>query len=192
MADYPAYFTGGWVPFGEGKFSPLDRGFEVGDVVFDVARTFNGKSFRMKEHLDRLYRSLKYVRPDPGLSQEEFFDISEEALERNEIASLPGGIFTRGFIRTYAVEVGLDPESTVRVFLASFSVDAEVDLSADADVQEGDSAFEHRQQIARVWFQLTVFSVLAIGLIAYLAIAGSSASAAKDTVTPLRVTGADR
>ena len=117
---------------------------------------------------------------------------SLEALERNEIASLPGGIFTRGFIRTYAVEVGLDPESTVRVFLASFSVDAEVDLSADADVQEGDSAFEHRQQIARVWFQLTVFSVLAIGLIAYLAIAGSSASAAKDTVTPLRVTGAYR
>ena len=52
--------------------------------MFDVARTFNGKSFRMKEHLDRLYRSLKYVRLDPGLSQEEFSDISEEALERNE------------------------------------------------------------------------------------------------------------
>jgi hypothetical protein len=31
--------------------------FLVGDCVFDVARTFNGKSFRMREHVDRLYRS---------------------------------------------------------------------------------------------------------------------------------------
>ena len=62
MAEYTAYFNGEWVPFGEVKISPLDRGFEVGDVVFDVARTFNGKSFKMREHVDRLYRSLKYLR----------------------------------------------------------------------------------------------------------------------------------
>ena len=62
MADYTAYFGGQWMPFNEVRIDPLDRGFLVGDCVFDVARTFNGKSFRMREHVDRLYRSLAYVR----------------------------------------------------------------------------------------------------------------------------------
>ena len=84
MADYTAYFNGEWMPFSEVKIDPMDRGFLVGDVIFDVARTFNGKSFRMDEHIDRLYRSLKYVRLDPGLSAREMHDISEEAITRNE------------------------------------------------------------------------------------------------------------
>ena len=54
MADYTAYFNGEWMPFSEVKINPMDRGFLVGDVIFDVARTFNGKSFRMDEHIDRL------------------------------------------------------------------------------------------------------------------------------------------
>lgn len=83
MADYITYFGGEWMPFSQVKIDPLDRGFLVGDAVFDVARTFNGKSFRMREHVDRLYRSLKYVRIDPGLSPEEMVRISEEAISRN-------------------------------------------------------------------------------------------------------------
>jgi len=84
MADYTAYFNGEWVPFSQVKIDPMDRGFMVGDVIFDVARTFGGKSFRLKEHIDRLYRSLKFVRIDPGLSPEEMLDISEETIRRNE------------------------------------------------------------------------------------------------------------
>ena len=84
MADYEAYFNGDWVPWSQVKIDPMDRGFLVGDVIFDVARTYNGKSFRMKEHINRLYRSLKYVRIDPGLSSDEMTDISEEAVRRNE------------------------------------------------------------------------------------------------------------
>ena len=84
MADYTAYFNGEWVPFSQVKIDPMDRGFLVGDVVFDVERTFNGKSFRMREHIDRLYRSLKFVRIDPGLSPDEMLAISEEVIERNE------------------------------------------------------------------------------------------------------------
>ncbi len=84
MADYVAYFCGDWVPFSQVRIDPLDRGFLVGDCVFDVARTFNGKSFRMREHVDRLYRSLKYVRIDPGLSPDELERISEEVVSRNE------------------------------------------------------------------------------------------------------------
>jgi hypothetical protein len=47
-----------------------------------------------------------------------------DAIERNDIARLPGGIFSRGFVRGYAHEVGLDPEETVRDFVEQFPVDA--------------------------------------------------------------------
>ena len=84
MTDYTAYFGGQWMPLSQVRIDPLDRGFLVGDCVFDVARTFNGKSFRMREHVDRLYRSLAYVRIDPGLSPDEMERISEEVIARNE------------------------------------------------------------------------------------------------------------
>jgi cytoskeleton protein RodZ len=47
-----------------------------------------------------------------------------EALERNDIARLPGGIFGRAFVRSYAVEVGLDPERTIQEFVAQFPHDS--------------------------------------------------------------------
>ena len=84
MAEYTAYFNGEYVPLSEVRIDPVDRGFYVGDSVFEVERTFGGKSFRMKEHVDRLYRSMKYARIDSGLSPEEMLDISEETIRRNE------------------------------------------------------------------------------------------------------------
>ena len=84
MGEYIAYYNGEWMPYGEVKVHPQDRGFTLGDAVFDVERTFDGKSFRMKQHIDRLYRSLKYVRIDAGLTAEEMTEITEEAIRRNE------------------------------------------------------------------------------------------------------------
>lgn len=51
-----------------------------------------------------------------------------EALERNEIRRLPGGIFLRAIVRSYALQVGADPESTVRDFIASFPGDPSADI----------------------------------------------------------------
>ena len=42
-----------------------------------------------------------------------------QALEANNVAQVPGGIFGRSFVRTYAEEVGLDPEETVAAFVES-------------------------------------------------------------------------
>ena len=84
MADYIAYFNGEWVASSEVKIGAADRGFSVSDAVFDVERTFNGKGFRLKEHIDRLYRSLQYVRIEPDLTDAEMLDITEEAIRRNE------------------------------------------------------------------------------------------------------------
>jgi cytoskeleton protein RodZ len=55
-----------------------------------------------------------------------------EALERDDIARLPGGIFLRAFVRAYAREVGLDPEEAVRRFVNRFP---------DASVEESPAPF---------------------------------------------------
>lgn len=54
-----------------------------------------------------------------------------EALERNDLSRLPGGVFTRAFVRSYAREVGLDPDETLKGFLEQFPVAA-----ADAELRE--------------------------------------------------------
>jgi len=83
MAKRLAYVNGAMVPESEAKVSIFDRGFTLGDGVFDTARTFNGRPFKLREHLERLYDSLRYVQIDPGLSPEEMERISLEVLEAN-------------------------------------------------------------------------------------------------------------
>src|SRR5882672_3091740 len=60
-----------------------------------------------------------------------------EALERNDISRLPGGIFSRAFVRSYAAEVGVDPEQTVRDFLAQFPHDSVTAGSPHVIVDDG-------------------------------------------------------
>jgi branched-chain amino acid aminotransferase len=78
-----AYFNGRIVPEREVVIPFRDRGFKYGDAAFDMTRTFAGTPFRLKEHVDRLYRSLRYLRIDPKLSPSEMVSISEEVLDRN-------------------------------------------------------------------------------------------------------------
>ena len=121
MADFTTYFNGEWVPLSQVKIDPTDRGFMVGDVVFEQARTFNGKSFRMKEHIDRLYRSLKYVRIDSGLSPEEMLDINEEAIRRNEDLREEGGDFNIHPFVTRGLGLSGPANVCVRIFAIDFS-----------------------------------------------------------------------
>ena len=84
MDEFVGYHNGNWLPDSQILPDPADRGTHLGDKVTDVERTFNGKSFRMREHVHRLYKSLKYVRIDPGLTEDEMYEISEEGIRRNE------------------------------------------------------------------------------------------------------------
>lgn len=67
---------------------------------------------------------LRRARERDGLSLEELSRRTKikvrllEAIENNDFAGLPGGIFTRGFLRTYAREVAMDPEAIVGRYLA--------------------------------------------------------------------------
>ena len=67
--------------------------------------------------------ALKTTREAAGRTLREVADVTKlgvrtlEALEKNQIDRLPPGIFRRAVVRSYAKEVGLDPEETLRVFL---------------------------------------------------------------------------
>ncbi len=78
-----AWFNGNIVPEQEAVIPFRDASFRRGDGAFDMTRTFEGRIFKLKEHLDRFYRSLRYLRIDPGVSQEEMHRITEEVVEKN-------------------------------------------------------------------------------------------------------------
>ena len=78
-----AYFNGKIVPENDVLIPFRDRGFMAGDAVFDTARTVRHRIFKLKEHIDRLYRSLRYIQVDPRISPKEMTDITEEVVQRN-------------------------------------------------------------------------------------------------------------
>ena len=79
-----AWFNGKFMPENQVLISFRDRSWKYGDGAFDMTRTFNGRAFRLKEHIDRFYRSLRYLRLDPGMSPQEMIDVSEQIVARNE------------------------------------------------------------------------------------------------------------
>ena len=77
------YLNGQFVPESEAKVPVWDRGFSGGEGVYEVTRTFRHKPFKLKEHIQRLYRSLRYTRIDCGIAPDEMERLSLEVLERN-------------------------------------------------------------------------------------------------------------
>lgn len=78
-----AYHNGRFLPESEVLVPFRDRGFVYGDAAFDTTRTFRHRPFKVAEHIERLYRSLRYLRIEPGLTPAELAAITEQVLERN-------------------------------------------------------------------------------------------------------------
>jgi len=85
-----AWFNGKIVRESEVLIPFRDQGLLRGDAVFDMTRSFNGKAFRLEQHVARLYRSLKYLDLDPGLSPAEMVGVSADVLDRNRHLLMPG------------------------------------------------------------------------------------------------------
>jgi cytoskeletal protein RodZ len=124
-----------------------------------------------------------------------------EALERNDISKLPGGIFSRSFVRSYAHEVGLDPDETVREFLERFQPSPSPVVAASSPIHstipEEESAFDTRQRIAGVVLKLALISIPLIVLVLYFTMrtrtagpVSSAASTSPPTVATSTTPGA--
>ena len=90
-----------------------------------------------------------------------------EALERNDLSRLPGGIFSRSFVRSYASEVGLDPDETVHEFLDRFQSSPSTAIPTPATASEAESAFDAQQRVAAVVLKAVLITVPLVVLILY-------------------------
>jgi len=138
---------------------------------------------------------LKQARENRGISLRQIATstkisvVALEALERGDFSRLPGGIFSRAFVRSYAIEVGLNPDDVVAQFLVELgaAVPAEDDTPRP-DVTDDDRAFLERQRKAGLALRIGL-AVLALLIVASVVAwqmtrgAASSRSPATDNTT---------
>ena len=77
------YLNGDYLPLAEARVSPFDRAFLFGDAVYEVLPVFGSRPFRLREHLDRLNRSLAGIRMPAPLSHGEWAQVCERLISRN-------------------------------------------------------------------------------------------------------------
>jgi cytoskeletal protein RodZ len=100
-----------------------------------------------------------------------------EALERNDISKLPGGIFSRAFVRSYAIEVGLAPDATVDEFIERFNQETPpTAASVAASVPDIERVFEDRRRRATRALIIAAIAVpVIVGVVVYLYFRGRAA-----------------
>ncbi|MDI7258577.1 MAG: aminotransferase class IV [Thermodesulfobacteriota bacterium] len=101
------YLNGKVLKESQAAISPFDRGFLWGDGVYEITPCFNRHFYRLADHLDHLYRSLRYVRIDFRMSREEIEKLTLDLLNRNLPHLAEEGIFRVG----HWVTRGLDTPS---------------------------------------------------------------------------------
>ncbi len=99
------YIDGEFVPQEEARVSVFDHGFLYGDGVFEGIRAYNGKVFRLDEHIDRLYDSAKVIDLQIPVSKEEFKNIILETLRKNNLKDA----YIRPIVTRGIGDLGLDP-----------------------------------------------------------------------------------
>ena len=77
------YISGRMVPEAEAKISIFDSAIMLADTVTESTRTFRHTPFKLEQHVERLYRSLKLTRIDPGMSAEQMMRTTLDVLEAN-------------------------------------------------------------------------------------------------------------
>ena len=85
MSDRIVYFNGEYLPEAAVGVPLYDSALQIGDMCFEVTRTFRGEPFRLRQHLERLAGSLAALKIDVGQGLAELESITLEALRRNQL-----------------------------------------------------------------------------------------------------------
>lgn len=104
--DKWVFLNGEYVPCEKASVSIYDHGFLYGDGAFEGIRAYNGAAFKLREHVDRLYNSLKALWIELPYGADQFTANVVKLLEMNEV--------TNGYIRvtvTRGTCLGLDPKN---------------------------------------------------------------------------------
>lgn len=118
-------------------------------------------------------RKLREARERKGVSLRQIANATKisigalEALERDDISRLPGGIFSRAFVRSYAIEVGLEPDETIRDFITQFPNDAVAAGHPASPYVEDSEALESDRRMATTFLRLVGISLPLAGVVLY-------------------------
>jgi branched-chain amino acid aminotransferase len=99
------YIDGVYYPKSQAKVSVYDHGLLYGDGVFEGIRAYNGVVFKLKEHIDRLYRSAHAVMLQIPLTKEEMVQAVLETLQKNNLRNA----YIRLVVTRGVGDLGLDP-----------------------------------------------------------------------------------
>lgn len=108
--DRLVYIDGSFYPASEAKISVFDHGLLYGDGAFEGVRIYNGLIFKLREHIDRLFDTLKFIKLDPPMGKEEFVKAVVETVKLNKIVD--------GYVRIVVTrgvgDLGLDPRKCLK------------------------------------------------------------------------------
>jgi D-alanine transaminase len=77
------FLNGAFLPLQQARISPLDRAFLFGDAVYEVVPVYGARPFRLREHLQRLDRSLEAIRMAPVMAHDAWASLLLELVSRN-------------------------------------------------------------------------------------------------------------
>jgi len=104
------YIDGRFYPKSEAKISVYDHGLLYGDGVFEGIRAYNGIVFKLKEHIDRLYKSAHTIMLQIPVTKQEMTKAVIETLKKNNLKeSYIRLVVTRG-----VGDLGLDPRKCAK------------------------------------------------------------------------------
>lgn len=84
-SELQVYIDGNFYPKSEAKISVFDHGLLYGDGIFEGIRAYDGIVFKLKEHIDRLYRSAHMIMLPIPIDKEEMIERTLETLRRNKL-----------------------------------------------------------------------------------------------------------
>lgn len=99
------YIDGEYCSKSEAKISVYDHGLLYGDGVFEGIRAYGGVVFKLKEHIDRLYRSARVILLDIPLTKEEMMNAVLGTLRKNGLRDA----YIRLVVTRGIGDLGLDP-----------------------------------------------------------------------------------
>lgn len=103
--ELQVYIDGVYYPKSQAKVSVYDHGLLYGDGVFEGIRAYNGTVFKLKEHIDRLYRSAHAMMLQIPLTKEEMIQAVVGTLRKNKLKDA----YIRLVVTRGVGDLGLDP-----------------------------------------------------------------------------------
>lgn len=111
---YEVCLNGEWLKPGDATISVFDRGFMLGDALYEVMPFYDGKVFALEEHLSRLEYCLKEIRLD--FQVEKLIPYIKEAVRRSDFSSEDAAVYLQ-VSRGAAPRMHFFPETSKPVFL---------------------------------------------------------------------------